>query len=65
LIKKAEIESVSAEKYGEVQMTIIGLISPGKIGSSIGAAVSQTATKVIWRVRAVAKRVTPAPRMQA
>ena len=29
-------------------MTIIGLISPGKMGSSIGAAVSQTATRVIW-----------------
>ena len=29
-------------------MTIIGLISPGKMGSSIGAAVSQPATRVIW-----------------
>ena len=29
-------------------MTIIGLISPGKMGSSIGAAASQTATRVIW-----------------
>ena len=29
-------------------MTIIGLISPGKMGSSIGAAVSQAATRVIW-----------------
>ena len=28
-------------------MTIIGLISPGKMGSSIGAAASQTATRVI------------------
>ena len=29
-------------------MTIIGLISPRKMGSSMGAEASQTATRVIW-----------------
>jgi 3-hydroxyisobutyrate dehydrogenase-like beta-hydroxyacid dehydrogenase len=41
-------KDAAVRKYGEVQMTVIGLISPGQMGASIGAAASHSATRVIW-----------------
>ena len=41
-------KNTTVSKYGQTQMTVVGLISPGQMGASIGAAASHSTTKVIW-----------------